>query len=260
MFIFDIPLWLSGLLLVVLFAAYALLAMAVIRRRVLPRMRFGEHDAEYASMIVHSVIGFYGLVTALIAVSVWSRHSSVMETAGLEATSVGSLWRDISGYPSPIREELRDMLRGYTKYTIDTAWVAQRNGVIPYAGVLKIDRFQEKLFAFEPATENQRLLHAEALRAYNLMIQFRRQRLETTGKGLPGVLWFLVIGGAMIILLLVMFYRVENIRLQTFLVFCLSTFMAMVIFVILALDQPYRGELGVKPAALQLIYDHLMNH
>jgi hypothetical protein len=38
----------------------------------------------------------------------------------------------------------------------------------------------------------------------------------------------------------------------------LSTFIAMVIFVVLAFDRPFRGDLGIGPEPYQLIYDDLM--
>jgi hypothetical protein len=135
-----------------------------------------------------------------------------------------------------------------------------RKGLLPTAGVKFMDDFQAILYKFEPANESQRALHDETLRAYNEMLRARRLRLDAVGKGLPGVLWLLVLGGAFIILFLVMLYKVEHVKLQTFLVICLVTFMSMVIFVILALDQPYRGDLGVPPSALQLVHDQLMLH
>jgi len=260
MFIFDLPLWLSALLIILAFWAYALGAMAYMRGRILPRVHLGPHDSEYASVILHSVIGFYGLITALIAVSVWSRHASVGEATSGEATAVAMVWRDISGYPSPIRERLRDGLRTYTEDAIQVAWPKMRKGIPPTGGVKILDDFQTVLFTFDPANESQHSLHDETLRAYNEMVRVRRLRIDMVGKGLPGVLWLLVLGGAAIILFLVTLYKVDHRKLQTFLVLCLATFMAMVVFVILALDQPYRGNLGIQPTALQLVHDQLMQH
>jgi hypothetical protein len=38
----------------------------------------------------------------------------------------------------------------------------------------------------------------------------------------------------------------------------LAMFIGLVIFMTFALDRPFRGDLGVRPDAYQLIYDHLM--
>jgi hypothetical protein len=38
----------------------------------------------------------------------------------------------------------------------------------------------------------------------------------------------------------------------------LATFIGLVIFMIFALDRPFRGDLGLRPDAYQLIFDQLM--
>ncbi len=41
-------------------------------------------------------------------------------------------------------------------------------------------------------------------------------------------------------------------------VLCLAAFVGLVIFMIFALDRPFRGDLGLTPDPYQLIYDQLM--
>jgi hypothetical protein len=121
-----------------------------------------------------------------------------------------------------------------------------------------MNRFQSMLAMFEPATEGQKLLHAEALRAYNNMIQARRLRLDAVSTGLPGVMWTVVLVGAVISLSTSFFFKVEDVRLHEILVTLLAMFIELVIFMTFALDRPFRGDLAVRPEPYQLIYDHLM--
>ena len=75
-------------------------------------------------------------------------------------------------------------------------------------------RFQVALTKFEPATEGQKLLHGETLRAYNDLIHSRRQRLGAVGTGLPSVMWAVIIIGAFISLSASFFFKVEDMRLE----------------------------------------------
>ena len=118
--------------------------------------------------------------------------------------------------------------------------------------------FQAVLDKFEPATEGQKILHAETLRAYNLLIQARRLRLDAVGTGLPTVMWAVIIIGAFIGLSASFFFRVEDVRLHRIEVLLLAVFIGLVIFMIIALDRPFRGDLGVKADPYQLVYDQLM--
>src|SRR5262249_32326360 len=193
---FDAPLWVTGPLLVSMLVGISLGGLLAVRAWVLPRLRVTGEDSHVAGPLVHSVMVFYGLVLALIAVNVFETYAASEHVVSAEAAALGALYRDASCYPEPTRTNLTRTLRDYMDYTIHEAWPVQRKGRVPAAGVEKIDRFQEHLAAFEPATEGQRALHAEGWRAYNRMIEARRARLDRVKTGLPGIMWLVVLLGA----------------------------------------------------------------
>jgi len=221
-------------------------------------MRLGYDDAYFGAAVVQSVMLLYGLIAALTAVGVWQRYSQVSDVVSGEATAIASLWRDFGGYPSPHRDTMRDVLRGYTEQVIHQAWPQQRQGQIPREGVDWMDRLQTHLLAFEPATESLKILHAETLRAYDRLVQQRRQRLDSVQAALPTVLWYVLLPGAMGCIALCFLFHVEDARFQAILLAGLAVFLSMVLFVIIALDRPYLGEMGITADSYQLVYDHHM--
>jgi ABC-type branched-subunit amino acid transport system permease subunit len=112
--------------------------------------------------------------------------------------------------------------------------------------------------AFEPTTEGQKLLHGETLHAYSQMIEARRLRLDAVNTGLPGIMWCVIIVGALVSLSSTFFFEIEDTRLQKIQVVLLTLFVGLIIFIIFALDRPFRGDLGLQPDAYRLIYDQLM--
>ena len=141
---------------------------------------------------------------------------------------------------------------------IHEAWPLQQRGQIPGGGVERMNRFQAKLITFEPVSEGQKLLHGEALRAYNHLIEARRLRLDAVGTKLPTVMWAVIVMGAFIGLSSTFFFWVDDARLHAILVTLLATFLGLIIFMILALDRPFRGDLGISAQPYQLVYDQLM--
>jgi hypothetical protein len=256
--IFDIPLVVTGPAIILLLCLFAVGGLIVVRRRLLPRLRIGGEDAELNGSIVHAVMVLYGLAVALIMVSVWEAYSDTSKIVSEEAASLAALYRDVSSYPEPIRFELQKELRDYTDQVIHGAWPLQRRGQVPTAGVEHMTRFQDVLDKFEPATEGQKILHAETLRAYNLLTQARRRRLDAVETGLPAVMWTVIIVGAFISLSIFFFFKVGDVRLHGILASLLAIFMGLAIFLIMSLDRPFRGDLGIKPKAYELVYDHLM--
>jgi Protein of unknown function (DUF4239) len=257
-FVFDLPLLISGPAILAVLCLFSIAGLRLVRRRVLPRLRIQTEDSDFSGAMVQCVMVFYGLAVALIAVNVSQTYSDVSKVVSQEATALAGLYRDVSCYPGPIRSQLRQDLRNYADYVIHQAWPLQRRGKVPGGGVEVMDRFQARLAGFEPSTEGQKILHAEALHAYNALIQARRLRLDAVDTALPGVMWAVVVAGAFIGLTSTFFFNVEDARLHAIQVILLAVFMGLVIFMIVALDRPFRGDLAIGPQPYQLIYDQLM--
>jgi hypothetical protein len=257
-FVYDLPLWLVGLVLVVVMCLLAALGLRFTRRRILPRLQFVEEDAHFTSTVVHSVMVFYALAVAMIAITVWETYDAAGKIVSSEATAIATLYRDVSAYPDPKREQLQGTLREYTESVITEAWPEQHKGRVPEGGVERIDRFQGILTRFDPESDGQEALHAETLRAYNDMIDARRMRLDAVQTALPSLMWTIIVVGAALGITGAFFFRVRDARLHTFLVVLLTAFFSLVIFVVFAFDRPFRGEMGIKPEPYQLIYDQLM--
>lgn len=258
--LFDIPLWITGPVILGALCLFAVVGLLLVRRRVLPRLRVDSGDSEFTGAMLQSVMVFYGLAVALIAVTVFQTYSDTSKVVTGEATALSALYRDVTSYPDPIRTDLQQGLREYTDQVINQAWPLQRKGKVPSGGIEHMTRFQVTLARFEPATEGQKLLHGETLRAYNFLIQARRQRLDAVGTGLPRVMWAVIIFGAFISLSSSFFFKVEDARLHILEVLLLAVFIGLVIFMILSLDRPFRGDLGIGAEPYQLVYDQLMKN
>ncbi|HKO98713.1 MAG TPA: DUF4239 domain-containing protein [Pyrinomonadaceae bacterium] len=256
--LFDIPLWVAALVIIGTLCVFAVVGLLLVRRLILPRLRIHVEDSEFTGALMQSVMVFYGLAVALIAVTVFQTYSDTMKIVEAEATALNALYRDVTSYPEPIRWELQKDLRYYTIQVIHEAWPLQARGEIPKAGLKHMTGFQAALTKFEPGTEGQKILHAETLRAYNQLIQARRMRLDAVGTGLPKVMWAVIVVGAFIGLSATFFFKVEDARLHIIEVLLLAVFIGMIIFMILSLDRPFRGDLGIRSDPYQLVHDQLM--
>ncbi|HEU4353629.1 MAG TPA: DUF4239 domain-containing protein [Burkholderiales bacterium] len=258
-FLFSLPLWALAIVLNIWLMGFSLVSLWGLRRWLLPRLHVNTDAALFfGAAAMQSGMVLYGLVAALTAVSVWQKYWDVSDIVSREATAINNLWRDLGGYPQRERDAMRQILRGYTTQIIEEAWPMQKQGRVPREGLEWMDRLQAQLFAFEPASESHKLLHSETLGAYNRLLEARRQRLDSVTTALPRVMWWVLLPGAMGCLLLCLFFRVEDSRFQAILVVGLSGFVAMVLFVIIALDRPFHGAMAIPADSYQLVYDQLM--
>jgi uncharacterized protein DUF4239 len=258
--VFDLPLIVSGPVLLVLLCGYSVGGLALFRRRVLPALRFKADESTFGAGMVSSIMVFYGLSMALVSVNVWESYQRAQEITSQEATALNLIYRDVTSYPEPYRSQLQNLLAEYTHYVIYDAWPLQRKGIVPRKGLDHMTYFQKMLTSFEPKTEGQKILAAESFSAFNRLIEARRERLDSVNAHLPAVFWAVVILGAIISLTSAFFFPIEDERVHAVQVLLLTVFIGLVIFLILALDRPYRGDLGVGPEPYQLLYEQLMRH
>lgn len=255
----NLPLWLVGTVIIGCLCGYSLLGVELVRRFVMPRLRVGIEDAEFTGTMVQSVMVFYGLALALVAVSVWETHSSVSDTVSLEASHIAGLYRDCGSYPEPLRSELRGELEAYLRNVVEDEWPALHRGEHPTRGVAWMDQFQRSMETFEPTTEAHKILHGEALHAFNLLVESRRLRLDAMLVSLSGVLWFVIIAGALISLCATFFFKVGDIRLLRIQVLLLSGFIGLVITLVFAFERPFHGDLAIDPGPYRLVREQLMS-
>lgn len=260
------PLWayhtsplLLALVMVAVIETISLGALFLVRRYLLPRLRFHDGLNDAISGTVQAIGVFYGITVGLIAVGVWNTHSNAGDLVSKEAASIGGLYRDFSGYPSPVREELRGKLREYTVFVIDQAWPAQKEGRLLDTGTHLLDDLQSRLYKFEPSTPAQTALHSETLRAYNTLIEYRRLRIDAVSNGLSSVMWAVIWVGAAISIGVAYLYRIEDAKIHFMLVSLMAGFLAMVLFMIVINDKPLVGYMSISSDPYTLILQKLID-
>jgi hypothetical protein len=257
--VYDLPNWLFGSLTVVVFVLIGIGGLYLTRDWA-QRLHVVDHSHnDIVGFYLAAVTVFYGITLALLAVGTWTTYSEVQGKIDHEATSLGSLYSDISAYPEPLRGMLRDDLRRYTRQVIDVGWPLQRRGIVPNNATSILKDFQEHLMSFEPQTERQKILAVEAYAAYNELTQSRQARLNSVTEEMPGPLWVLVIAGALVCVAVTWCFHTGSFGMHFWMTVLFSALLGLMIYLIAALDNPYRGRISVSPEPLERVYQQLMS-
>jgi hypothetical protein len=254
----ELPRWLFALLTVGVFVVGAISGLIYARR-------FG-HSSGLHALVDNSVIGWifsailviYAIAIGMIAVASWGNSSEASSVASHEAAALAALYRDLSGYPQPQQDDLKRSLVRYTRYVIEDSWPAQRRGEVPTGGTDVLSHFERELIAFQPANLAQQAIHAEALHAFNTVVDFRRQRLEAVDYAVPGSLWAVVLIGAVLSIIATYVFNMESFPVHALMTGLLAAMIALLVFFIATTDLPYRGEYGIGPTAYELVLHDLM--
>ena len=256
--LYDLPNWLFGMIIIGFFTSFALVGLFSTRRWVKQQHREDHSHNDIVSYFLAAVTVFYGITLGLLAVATWTNFSATQDRVDREAQVAASLYRDVNSLPEPVRSRLDDDLRQYVRQVIDVSWPEQRRGVVPMNSSGILEQFQAHLLEFEPVSEREKIVTEESYRQFNLLVEARRARLESVTSGMPSSLWSLVILGGLITLTVTLFFDTPSFRMHFWMTVLLSVLLGLMVFLIGTLDNPFRGKVAVGPGSLERVYKQLM--
>jgi hypothetical protein len=256
--LYDLPNLLFGTLIVAVFTAIGLVGLFLTRSLVRRLHRTDHSHNDIVGFYLAAITVFYGITLGLVAVGTWETYSDVQNKVDHEAVALGALYRDVGAYPDPIRAALQNDLRIYTRQVIDVGWPMQQKGIVPNNASGALGDFQRDFMSFEPTTERQKILSAEAYRAFNDLTESRRARLNSVTAEMPGPLWTVVIAGAVLSIATTWFFHTASFSMHFWMTILFSALIGLLIYLVASLDNPYRGHVSVSPEPLQRVYDQIM--
>jgi Protein of unknown function (DUF4239) len=256
--IYDLPIWLFGIMTVIVFVAIGLAGLYLTRGWVRQLHRIDHSHNDIIGFYLAAVTVLYGITLGLVAVGTWTTYSEVQGKVEHEAVALGALYRDVSAYPEPMRTMLQRDLRQYTRQVIDVGWPMQRRGIIPNNASGTLNDLQGHFISYEPVTESQKIVAQEIYKAINELTESRRARLDSITAEMPGPLWILVIVGALVCIAVTWFFHTGSFGIHFWMTVQFSALLGLMIYLIAVLDNPYRGKLSVTPEPLERVYEQTM--
>lgn len=117
-------------------------------------MRRLVDDPEQWDRVLGHVIGtfgvFFGILPALVAVSVYENYSATRQAALHEAGQVTALYRDTTGLPEDVASPIEQSIDEYLVVVIEKDWPDQRRGSLPDASVELVDKMERQIHEYKP--------------------------------------------------------------------------------------------------------------
>jgi uncharacterized membrane protein len=234
--------------------------LALVARPVRATSLHAQLDNSTIAGLLAALVGIYAIAAGLTAVAVWSNTTDAGTHVAKEATAISVLYNSLGGYPEPTRRETRALVAQYAHDVIEKEWPDHARGLEVPGGRNVLTELQRAIYAFEPATEGQKIIHAEAIRNYGRLIEARRGRIQSAEEtALPGALWVVVtllgliaIGGAFLL-------RIDSFRQHALVTALVAAPIALVLFFIAVTDRPFRGGVTVSAHPYEDVIEQVMD-
>ena len=200
----------------------------------------------------------YRLALGLIAVATWENYTDIDGVVSTEAAALASLYRDLDGYPQPMRGRLEGMLRDYTGSVIDREWPAPQEGRRDRGRRCQAGPARRRRDELEPTKEREKIVQAAVLHSLDTVQEQRQLRLQAVPTGLPTALWSVVLVGALLNIVLTYLFWTDNLAMHAVLVAMLAIFIGLLVFLTAAMDNPFGPEFSISAEAFEGLLKNVM--
>ena len=255
--IYDLPNWLFFLLCIGATAGFAVGGLLLTRRWVKRHADNYSDQNDLVSYFLGASGVIYGIALGLVAAGTWTDFSTLSAQVDEEAAVTSALYQDMSSYPLPERRVFQRDLRAYVQVVIQQDWPKHRRGIVPQASTRCIRSFKQHFFAYTAPNARLKLIHEQAIAQLNDLLKARRLRLQGNQANLPPVLWWVIILGAAINLVITWFFVSNHLAYQLLLTLLIALLLGSLLFLTAAMDNPFRGDFSVTPQTFQSILSQM---
>jgi hypothetical protein len=207
-----------------------------------------EHN-DLAGFILAVIGVIYAVLLAFVTIGVWERFQQAEARTYEEAGMLTIIYRDADSFPQP--GALRAALRAYTLAVVTDEWPRMERGerLVKADAVLEdVDRMVRNLPVTSQAHQD---VHDQMLAALNTALIDRDARISEDATGINGIMWFVLISGAVITVGFTYLFGFRHNVMQQLMTGSLGLLIGLVLFLTIALNYPYRGSIIVGPDAFR---------
>jgi hypothetical protein len=255
--IYDYPSWAIGLLFVTVFVGVTWIGIFATRATVHSWVHRENGANDIVGIALSSFFVLFGLLLGLVAVATYQNYSSVGDIVDKECFEHSRALSRFRRPPAANPRPFAGPLAGIHPLTTEEGGRCSDGASYRPAEPTGSRSFPKFWFTFEPSNRSEEIIHAEALRHFDNVVELRRARLANVTLGLPAVLWWVVAVGALLNIILIWLQDME-IHVHLILGGVLASILVLVIFLIAALDNPFRGEVNIGPDSIALVYETFM--
>jgi hypothetical protein len=241
----DLPLWASVLVLVGGSIALSIIGTAV------SRIFFGEQQLSLNNVVggfeYLFIAGIYAGFLGFLLFGVYNRYDKTRAAVIGEVTELTTLDRLAVAFPAATRIRLREELKEYARQVVDVEWPQLRGRSVRMTAISALDTLDYAYGAVEPTTGKQRVVLKYSNRILGNIRDNRGVRVLRSLGSLQVLLWGVTLTGTAVAIVFPWVFGSPNVN-ATMLMSILSTLqMASVVLVVLKLSYPFSGDYGILP-------------
>jgi len=240
-FFYDMPIWLSSIVVLGLALAVGLGTSVGIQR--LFRIRSTAEEKEVAVNLMQVVAAYVGIMIAFAGVQVWQDFYEAKAAVAHEAATASQLYQDLTIF-GPEATSARRALRYYVRSITRDEWPSLHEGKGSEATEAAMQRVFAEVGRLDPADNRKAAIYEEMLDKLNELVDFRHDRIVESQAGIPLILWTIGLVGSLLTVAYASAFTPTRFNIMA--IVGISLTLGLVFLFILTVDHPFKGEFSVS--------------
>jgi hypothetical protein len=228
---------------------FSVLGALIVRRFVRQSTLKAHHDV--ADPLLGAMGAIYAVLMAFVVVTVWQAFDKSSANVSLESNYMADIYRDAEGLSPDFRQKVSALISEYRDAVVNDEWKTMQRG----EASLKVEKLMKQIWSlyanYQPKNKTEEVFFNVSVNKLNSFRELRRQRIIDSRAGINGLLWFVLLIGALSIICFTYLFGVEDLRAQITMLVLLSATISMIIFTIMEMDYPFTGTISIQPDAFQ---------
>ena len=197
-----------------------------------------------SGLIFGAISLIYSLILAFVIVAVWTDYEDLTVTIEKETDKINNILAHSMTLPDTLKQPITVALTGYCTRVINQEWSMRQTTSRHYPSA--IPSLRQMLLRTEPENKLQEGIYAVIDDDLSNISDLRRERLDHTRSHVPGIVWLILKLGCILTIGFTYFLEAPSMKLKRIYLVFLSSMMAMSLYLVNALDDPFNGSVAVS--------------
>lgn len=205
----------------------------------------------------HEVGGFifnafgliYAVLIAFVVFATWTEFDNSKKNVDRESIELTDIYHNSQALPEPFRQQVAPLLKAYTENVINDEWQKLERGEPSEKARVSFNNLWLFFTTIDRSLVKNEIAYQETLKHLNDAGESRRMRLFDSTNNIPGIIWAVLLFGAVVTVIYTYFFYAKNIRHQFMMTSALTVLNTLILYMILLLDNPFSGytKVDAKP-------------
>ena len=243
----ELPQWLCILMSIVVLLTYSIGGFLIVHRFIPSKVRQSHNDV--AGFVFASLGVTYGVLMAFVVFVVWAQFNEAKVNIANESSNSIVLYHQIQAYPDQAASQIMlDSLLKFAEH--EQAHQAIQSDSLDHIQLqnedeASLNQFFEIISGVVPKNDYELVSYSNIMDSMNDLAKYHNLRLQFAEEELPGILWVVILGGAMITMGFTFLFGTERVWAHIAIMSPLAILIAIVIYLIIEFDHPSLGGINI---------------